>query len=415
VGNNFGVNIHRATGADFDLIAKAGLRIVRLDLTWERVEGTKGIYDWSGYDRTLAELRARGLRALLILAYSNSVYATPVTVRHHDRDVTRVAAPLSAEARAAFVGWGQSAAQHFARDNPMFEIWNEPDQDLFWPPHSDSHQYAELANATCQAIRSVDPSAAIIAPGAAWAPSRKRAAPAFLAAALASDVAACVDGVSVHYYLDISELHETGHNWELLKQLIAQSLPSGARQPVPICSESGLSTGGGSMFHRPPDDMAQAFYAVRMMLLNFASGVPISIWYDWKDDGDDPSDRENRFGLVRRDLTPKPAYRAVANAISTLAGASLACASDLADGATALVFSRDGEVTMAGWRESGGAPANPSIPAGARIGGATDMFGHPLTGDSSDSAAEPPGVVYFQIRGVDSATLCAHFRGGAPK
>jgi hypothetical protein len=46
--------------------------------------------------------------------------------------------------------------------------------------------------------------------------------------------------------------------------------------------------------------------------------VVLSIWYDWRDDGDNPQEGEHRFGLVRRRyyegrepvFDPKPAYRA---------------------------------------------------------------------------------------------------------
>jgi hypothetical protein len=53
-----------------------------------------------------------------------------------------------------------------------------------------------------------------------------------------------------------------------------------------------------------------------MFLTNVANDIPLSIWYDWRDDGDDPKEAEHRFGIVRRKPTgdarqpfePKPAY-----------------------------------------------------------------------------------------------------------
>jgi hypothetical protein len=408
VGNNFGVSIHRASDPDFDLIAAAGLRIVRLDLTWEAIERVKGVYDWSGYDRTLAALRARGLRALLILDYSNPNYAPRLTIRRGGRDVTTVAPPSNAAARAAFGRFAQAAALHFASDNPLFEIWNEPNQDMFWPPRSDPKQYAELADPTCRAMRDVVPSATIIGPGAAHAPTRRQPQHDFLAALLASGVIGCLDGISVHPYLNISELRDTQRNWELLRDLIARHAGSTGPTPVPINSEWGLTTGGGSIFHRPPDERAQALYVVRMMLLNFASGVPVSIWYDWKDDGADPSDPENRFGLVRQDLSPKPAYRALATAIGALAGSSLGCATVGDDGDAAMVFVRGGDVTLVRWRESGVAPAELTLPSPARIGRSTDLFGQPTGGCS----AEQPGIVYSHLEEADPVAVCARVRGG---
>lgn len=38
--------------------------------------------------------------------------------------------------------------------------------------------------------------------------------------------------------------------------------------------------------------------------------VPLSIWYDWHDDGQDPKEKEHNFGTVTWDYQPKPAYLA---------------------------------------------------------------------------------------------------------
>ena len=48
------------------------------------------------------------------------------------------------------------------------------------------------------------------------------------------------------------------------------------------------------------------------------SGMIHSIYgYDFVDDGFNVLERENNFGIVRRDLTPKPAYRALAKVCRT--------------------------------------------------------------------------------------------------
>ena len=60
---------------------------------------------------------------------------------------------------------------------------------------------------------------------------------------------------------------------------------------------------------------------------NIASGVPISIWYDWRDDGDNPKNPEHRFGLVHREYhegrdpvyDPKPAYQAMKALVTGMA------------------------------------------------------------------------------------------------
>ena len=55
-------------------------------------------------------------------------------------------------------------------------------------------------------------------------------------------------------------------------------------------------------------------------MFNLFSGVPLSIWYDWKNDGPDASEREHNFGTVTQDLKPKPAYVAAQTLTRELAG-----------------------------------------------------------------------------------------------
>ncbi|HVK05321.1 MAG TPA: hypothetical protein VM490_17720, partial [Armatimonadaceae bacterium] len=57
-----------------------------------------------------------------------------------------------------------------------------------------------------------------------------------------------------------------------------------------------------------------------MWLANLASGVNLSVFYDWRDDGDDPKENEHRFGTVRRDFTPKPSFLAARALIDALSG-----------------------------------------------------------------------------------------------
>ena len=52
----------------------------------------------------------------------------------------------------------------------------------------------------------------------------------------------------------------------------------------------------------------------------YGRGVPLSVWYDWKDDGPNAAEREHNFGTVRPDLSPKPAYRAAQTLTRELAG-----------------------------------------------------------------------------------------------
>lgn len=79
--------------------------------------------------------------------------------------------------------------------------------------------------------------------------------------------------------------------------------------PSPHCAGAG-----------PVDEVTQAKYLVRRYFTDMYSDVPVSVWYDWVDDGSDQSQREQRFGTVQNGpydasnvsypLPPKPSYMA---------------------------------------------------------------------------------------------------------
>jgi len=85
---------------------------------------------------------------------------------------------------------------------------------------------------------------------------------------------------------------------------------------MPILSgEWGYST------HRKGVSLeTQANFAVRQQLSNLLRGIPLSIWYDWKNDGDDPAENEHNFGTVTSGLKPKAAYDAIQKLTQELAG-----------------------------------------------------------------------------------------------
>ncbi|MCX7867287.1 MAG: hypothetical protein N2438_09200, partial [Limisphaera sp.] len=72
------------------------------------------------------------------------------------------------------------------------------------------------------------------------------------------------------------------------------------------------------------DMQKQGRYLPRQWLTNLTNDVFLSIWYDWKNDGPDPHEREHNFGTVYPDLTPKPAYHAVQTLTRELAGYAIA-------------------------------------------------------------------------------------------
>lgn len=310
-----GVNIHFITGheQDLDMIAAAGFKIVRQDFFWTDIERKKGDYDWSEYDILTSNLEKHGLRPYYILDYSNPLYegrgtsTNPITGAMEEH---AVASPQHPESIAAYAQWAAAAAVHFRGRGVIWEIWNEPN-GFFWKPKPDAAQYAALALATAKQISSADPHACIVAPACAgfnWK---------FLETVLQSGMLEYLDAVSMHPYR--GKAPETASkDYARLRELITRYAPPGKTIPI-LSGEWGYpsSTNGVPV-------QTQAAFIVRQQLSNLLNGVPLSIWYDWRNDGQDPGNREHNFGTVDFDMKPKPAYLAIQTLTRELSGFRIA-------------------------------------------------------------------------------------------
>lgn len=340
-----GVNIHFVTGheKDLDLIAAAGIKFIRMDFAWNQIESKKGEHDWSGYDELLANLDKRGISAIFILDYSNPLYEETVTSPNPltGKPNETTASPQHPESVMAFASWAAASARHFSGRHVLWEIWNEPNGN-FWAPKPDARQYSALALVTAKAIRAAEPDATIIGPASASFPWE------FLETFLKSGTLNYLDAVSVHPYRDPHNPPETAAaDYQKLRALIKSSAASDKKKSIPIlCGEWGYSTftGGVSM-------ETQAAYAARQQLSNLLEGIPLSIWYDWKNDGPDPKENEHNFGLVQSDLKPKPSYLAIQTLTRELSGYRVVRRLPLADDKdyALLCVNGEGKQKLAAW------------------------------------------------------------------
>src|SRR4030095_11321775 len=126
IPDSFGVNIDftEPKRGELNMITAGGFRWVRMDFKWDLTERVKGIYDFGPYERLLAALDAANLRALFVLYYGNPLYDGG-------------APPRTAATRAAFARWAVAAAKRFVNRGILWELYNEPNHNQFWPPGPD--------------------------------------------------------------------------------------------------------------------------------------------------------------------------------------------------------------------------------------------------------------------------------------
>lgn len=315
--DTMGVNIHftKPLPGEMEMLAEAGFRWVRMDFDWASTEREPGQYDFSAYDGLIAELEPYKIRALFILDYANPLY---------DHGYS----PYDEEGRTAFADWAAAAAEHFQNRGIVWEMYNEPDLTWTQPPNAQgsiAENYARLALAVGKSLRAASPEAIYVGPALSYLLNLS-----FLEASLKMGLLDYWAGVTIHPYRQCPpETIATGTcdngsapktTYADVESLIARYIPHGKTVPI-LSGEWGYST-----YWSCCDDETTAKFLPREWLVNLENHIPLSIWYDWRDDPADPSDPEqSHFGVVERPyhahrqpvFDPKPAYFS-AQAVNTL-------------------------------------------------------------------------------------------------
>lgn len=291
-----GVNIHFINPNDqqkfwLDMMEHAGFKLIRMDFVWDHIERSKGTYDFSDYVVLTEELKRRGMAPLYILDYGNPLYDNGLS-------------PHTEEGRVAFANFAANATKKFLNYDIVWEIWNEPNIG-FWKPSPNVDDYSKLAIETAKKIRTVNKDALVIAPASSGIDLN------FIRKFVEYNALNYLSAISVHPYRDSSPETVTD-DYAKLRQLV--------NSKTIVSSEWGYTTSG--LYGNKVDILTQAKYLTRMYLVNLMNRVPITIMYDWKDDGIDPSNSENSFGMIaneqisllflgRESYFIKPAYYAV--------------------------------------------------------------------------------------------------------
>lgn len=341
--SGLGVNIHFTDPkpGEMKMIADAGFRWVRMDFKWDLTELENGQYDFAPYDRLMSELDQFNIRALFILDYGHPLFGGWP--------------PRSDAARQAFTRWAVAAAKHFQGRGVIWEVYNEPNNSVFWPPKPKADEYIALALGVGRAFRASVPNEKLIGPATAGIDFK------FLEACFKAGLLDYWTAVSVHPYRQ-TDPEEAANEYCRLRKMIDRyraGTGSGAasQRDIPIISGEW----GYSSVWRNMNEAKQSARLAREMLTNVANGIPISIWYDWRDDGTDPAEAEHHFGMVRnayqagRDpiYEPKPAYLSAKTLSGFFNGYKFT--ERLAVGSNdeyVLVFAKGGERRIAAWTTS---------------------------------------------------------------
>src|SRR5215203_888724 len=322
-GDFFGVNAQalfdlspERVEAHLGVMAERGLELVRRDASWDAAEpeppvGGRHSYLWDRFDREVAAYARHGLRWLPIVDYSTAwsgeiagdFFSAPVRVGDY-----------AAYAGALADRYGEGGS--FWAEHPQlpqlpvtrFEIWNEPNAELFWhPTERAAERYAELYLAAHAAIRRAVPSARVLVGGLALGNHDVLDEHDFIATMVRHrpELAGAVDAIAFHPYAATAE--------GVIARIrdFRQTLERLGLGQVPLeITEVGWTTTKTS-----ESDRAEALRQLAERLPRSDCNIASLIPHTWLTDEQDPNNPEHWFGIYNPDATPKPSGSAYTTAV----------------------------------------------------------------------------------------------------
>lgn len=292
---------------EFGLMTAMHVTWIRADFDWSAIEVNRGQFDWSYPDAVVKEASARRMSVLPVLSH------TPVWAR--PAGTTSSAPP---EHPADFADFARAAA---VRYGPLgvhtWEIWNEPNINDFWQPAPDAGKYGELFRATADTVHPIDPNATLLIGGLTrgtdTANGSRISQITFVERLYGNGAAQVADGIAVHPYSFPSLPAQANaavvgglDDVPALHRVMARH--GEGRKKVWI-TEFGAPTGTASDAVSDGDQVRTILLAHKLVQKWDWAG-PL-IYFELRDRGTNPAIDEENFGVVRTDLSLKPAGKAL--------------------------------------------------------------------------------------------------------
>ena len=313
-----GVHVHLLWGEQSDTdrmkvlfrIRATGADTVRVDLGWSSLQPTSRNRFDPGYvafvDKWFGVMRQLGLRPLaavwLAPSWSNDGQG-PRYLPRDPADYARVMAWLVNRYRGMLAG---------------VQVWNEPNLPTMLAPAADPVAYVRLLRSVWRAVKQTDSRVPVVFGGLSTVDTD------WMAHAYAAGARGWFDVMAVNPYMSPADtdpgLPDNGSPLRMAHVLTLRRLMTAwGNAGTPIWfTELGWSTHLNQVdtpgYARGVSESAQAAYFARTVTLAQAWGVARLYWYQAIDtsaaaiDGDPQALQNSNYGLLRADLTTKPAY-----------------------------------------------------------------------------------------------------------
>ena len=287
---------------------------VRIEIDWYWL-GTNGLWEgrptgwtaeqiWAHYDRAIEVARRAGARVLLMMQ------RCPPELSHSDVMEAPPADP------ADMTDFMRTLARRYKDSVDEYEIWNEPNSARFWPSGVDAAGYVRLLKAARAGVKAADPSADVVFVGTAFNDH------AFIADAYRAEPQSgrYFDVMATHPYVAAARPENVWQDadgsvdeaaFPAYRTIHDLMLAHGDDKPI-WATEFGWSTATSAPgVLAGVSEQEQADYLTRA--LRYLEQDPAGCFlYNLRNNFAllDAGEFEGRFGLLRTDFSPKPAYSA---------------------------------------------------------------------------------------------------------
>ena len=287
-----------------DLLDRTQSQVARTTLAWGGVEPTRGAANWRGTDVLYDRLMARGIRPLWVMigapcfAQQNPGACAAGDNRLHPK-------PQYYDELAEFA---VTAARRYP-NSIGFEVWNEPNYPKYWGGPPEPGDYAQMLKAVADELHSKVPGMAVVSAGlsphADTDTSGSMGFRNFLIEMYERGAAQKADAIGIHPYPGVGPGQDYLGDVRVYLGKIQNVMDRYDDGQSPLwATEFGASTTGERAF-----DPQTAGRAVSELLEMFPRirGIELALVHRFVEAPALPG-REGGFGVLSKDLTPKPAF-----------------------------------------------------------------------------------------------------------
>ena len=281
------------TDEEYAVLNELGVRIMRVDFHWSRIQPATDTWDFAKWDSYLDAAERNNMKVLALLDFDNNKVESSTLGNTLEMYIAPEDIPL-------YLTYVRRTIERYKGRVHAWEIWNEPDMPRFWL--GTEEEFYELARRTATTVREADPTArllgtAMTGPVGVWTPP-------MVAGMHTSGALDQVDHPTSHLY--ISDPRAYYNEYSKILAIAKKNSHPGA----PWITETG-DPDGGAYFWRASSDLLAA-HVIKSHTIATSLGIDTLVWYCFRDSTgesqrNNPNNSEGFFGLVERDGQWKPA------------------------------------------------------------------------------------------------------------